>query len=312
MAAGASTATLTFAGDAGPLQQESKKAEAAVEGVGKSADSASDDMRKAQDETRELGSRLGDLGSATTGAVDALDTLAGGMQALADITDYSRERAQRLARAQNDVEQAHADSRQAAIDLEQSYVDLSQAENDLRQSALDVGQAEIDKKQAMLDAKKSGDEYADAVKKHGKNSDEAKQASLDLTQAQQDLKQADLDLTQAQTDANQAQVDGKQFTEDGKQAAIDAKDAQLNLNDAMHEANPPQLGTWAEQIGLVTPLLQAVVGVVSLVTAAQWLWNTSLLANPLTWIILGIIALVAIIVVIATKTTWFQDIWKAA
>jgi hypothetical protein len=49
----------------------------------------------------------------------------------------------------------------------------------------------------------------------------------------------------------------------------------------------------------------------SIATAAQWAWNSALLANPLTWIIIGIIALVAVIVLIATKTTWFQTAWKA-
>ena len=46
-------------------------------------------------------------------------------------------------------------------------------------------------------------------------------------------------------------------------------------------------------------------------TAAQWLWNIAQLASPTTWIILGIVALVAVIVLIATKTTWFQTIWEA-
>lgn len=46
--------------------------------------------------------------------------------------------------------------------------------------------------------------------------------------------------------------------------------------------------------------------------AAQWLMNTALLASPITWIIVGITALVAVIVLIATKTTWFKDAWNAA
>lgn len=45
-------------------------------------------------------------------------------------------------------------------------------------------------------------------------------------------------------------------------------------------------------------------------TAAQWLLNTAFLANPITWVVLAVVALVAIIVVIATKTTWFQTIWQ--
>lgn len=47
-------------------------------------------------------------------------------------------------------------------------------------------------------------------------------------------------------------------------------------------------------------------------TAVQWLLNVALTANPIGLIIVAIAALVAVIVLIATKTTWFQDIWKVA
>jgi len=46
--------------------------------------------------------------------------------------------------------------------------------------------------------------------------------------------------------------------------------------------------------------------------AAQWISNSAFLASPLTWIILGIIALVAVIVLIATKTDWFSKAWRAS
>lgn len=46
--------------------------------------------------------------------------------------------------------------------------------------------------------------------------------------------------------------------------------------------------------------------------AAQWLMNTALFASPVTWIIVGIIALIAIIVLIAKKTDWFSKGWRAA
>ncbi|MEU9654188.1 hypothetical protein AB0E00_35570 [Streptomyces sp. NPDC048110] len=45
--------------------------------------------------------------------------------------------------------------------------------------------------------------------------------------------------------------------------------------------------------------------------AAQWAMNSALLANPMTWVVLGVLALIAAIVLIATKTTWFQDTWDA-
>jgi len=43
---------------------------------------------------------------------------------------------------------------------------------------------------------------------------------------------------------------------------------------------------------------------------AQWLLNAALSANPIGLVIAGIVALVAVIVLIATKTTWFQTIWR--
>lgn len=45
-------------------------------------------------------------------------------------------------------------------------------------------------------------------------------------------------------------------------------------------------------------------------TAAKWAENAAWLASPITWIIVGIMAVIAAIVLIATQTTWFQDIWK--
>lgn len=44
---------------------------------------------------------------------------------------------------------------------------------------------------------------------------------------------------------------------------------------------------------------------------AQWLLNAALTANPIGLVIVAIAALIAIIVVIATKTDWFQRLWRA-
>lgn len=56
----------------------------------------------------------------------------------------------------------------------------------------------------------------------------------------------------------------------------------------------------------------------AIASAAQTIWNAeiwastaALLANPMTWVVIGIIALIAAIVLIATKTTWFQQAWSA-
>jgi hypothetical protein len=77
------------------------------------------------------------------------------------------------------------------------------------------------------------------------------------------------------------------------------------------------LGSIAATILLVNVGLKIYHGIMMVVRAAtlvwaavQWVLNLAFLANPITWIILGIIALIAVIVLIATKTTWFQTIWK--
>ncbi|MGW3421286.1 phage tail protein [Streptomyces phaeochromogenes] len=45
---------------------------------------------------------------------------------------------------------------------------------------------------------------------------------------------------------------------------------------------------------------------------ATWAWTAALLANPMTYVVLAIAALVVAIVLIATKTTWFQQLWDMA
>lgn len=44
--------------------------------------------------------------------------------------------------------------------------------------------------------------------------------------------------------------------------------------------------------------------------AGTWLMNTALLASPITWIVLGIIALIAIIVLLVRNVKFFGDIWR--
>jgi hypothetical protein len=57
---------------------------------------------------------------------------------------------------------------------------------------------------------------------------------------------------------------------------------------------------------------KAFTGVKAAGTAMQWLFNAALWASPITWIVIGILALIAVIVLIATKTDWFQQAWKWA
>ncbi|MEV6306485.1 hypothetical protein AB0M02_44255 [Actinoplanes sp. NPDC051861] len=264
------TLTLEFAGDADKLKRAAREANTAVDSVAQASRDAASQFSDTAQEASRFEQRMGNLGAATSGLTDAVDSLGGGLQAVADIQDYARDRAQRLARANVDVMQAQED--------------YNQALRDSKQAAIDADQAEVDLEQARLDQKTALKDYNAAVKEHGRNSDEAKQASIDL-------KQAGVDVKQAQEDAAQA-------TRDGTQANIDAKTAQVDLADAMHEAKPPELQGWADKLNLITPLLSALVGIVGLVTAAQWAFNASLLASPVTWIVLGIGVLIGAIVLL--------------
>ena len=46
--------------------------------------------------------------------------------------------------------------------------------------------------------------------------------------------------------------------------------------------------------------------------AAQRILNLAFLTSPITWIIIGIVALIAVIVLIARRTDWFSRAWRAA
>lgn len=86
---------------------------------------------------------------------------------------------------------------------------------------------------------------------------------------------------------------------------------------------------WADLAGGIAPLAEMlaqtkvatlaqaaagkVAGAASKVWAAgQFVLNSAFLTSPLTWIILAIVALIGVIVLIATKTDWFQKGWRAA
>ncbi len=276
--------TLTFAGDADKLSKASKDADQALAGVGDAALGAAKDMDKAAASADDQLDRMAKLSQVVDGTSTAIDDAAGAMQALADVQDAQRAASVKLERAINDVKQAQQD--------------LNQALGDGKQAANDATQAGVDYEQAQVDASVALKDYNAAVKEFGANSDEARQAQVDLKQAN--------------VDATQANLDHEQALRDGEQAMIDAKGATLDLSDAQHEANPPDFQVWADQLNMYAPLLSGLVGIMGLVAAAQWVWNIATAASPVVWIIAAVVALVAIIVLIATQTNWFADIWNAA
>lgn len=255
-----------------------------------------------------------DTAARSTGRLgDALDKAAGfgqnmsdGLSGVSDVTSsvsdimsYGETRAREYAQAQQDVEQATSDAAQAEADLRQATRDAAQAQIDGKQAALDVEQARLDQTEAQKELNK-------AIKEHGRNSAEAKQAEIDL-------KQAGIDLTQANEDAKQALEDGKQAQLDANQAKLDGKQANLDLASSQAElaTQSSALTKVSDWTGMLSGVLSGLVGIIGAVTAVQWAWNASLLANPITWVVIAIVALVAIIIVIATKTDWFSRLWNA-
>jgi hypothetical protein len=145
----------------------------------------------------------------------------------------------------------------------------------------------------------------------------------------------------------QAQKDYDEAVKEFGANSLEARAAQLALTEAQQAAEPPtKMEEWGEKLELLSPIIMGLVGVTDLLTlanmalsaswvktaagavasrvatiagtvatgvatAAQWLWNIALTANPIGLIILAIVALVGVIVLIATKTTWFQDLWQA-
>lgn len=229
---------------------------------------------------------------------DGLGAVASMADAVSDAMSYADRKAEELARAQDDVAQAAFDVKQAMQDMAQATRDATQADIDLKQAGIDVEQALVDKATAQAD-------YNKAVKEFGANSSEAKQAMVDM-------KQADLDLTQAQEDAKQAADDLAQAHLDAEQGAIDRTAAEHNLTAAQRElakqgSTLQKVSEWA---GMLSGILGGLVGIIGMVTAVQWAWNIAMTANPVGIIIMAVVALIAVIVLIATKTTWFQDLWN--
>jgi hypothetical protein len=114
-------------------------------------------------------------------------------------------------------------------------------------------------------------------------------------------------------------VGGALTTAFGENTAIGEFGAKMESASAvvMGFTGVMDLGVFATNNFKLASAAQAVqTGVTSAATktaaAAQWLMNTALLASPITWIVIGIVALIAVIVLIAKKTDWFSQAWRAS
>lgn len=122
-------------------------------------------------------------------------------------------------------------------------------------------------------------------------------------------------------------------TSDG--AANSAKIATASLDDQGARLGAVLLPAWTQFLSFVNtnvvpafgwlidniPLIGSVLGGLAVAllvvfapaiwgaVTATWAFTAALLANPLTWIVIGITALVGAIIWLATQTTFLQDVW---
>ena len=309
------------------------------------ADQAGDAMGDAAAEGGTLTDRMGDIGQAASGVMDAVGGAADALQSMSDMQDLSRQRAQRLKQVQVDVAQAYEDIRQAAINATQAVIDYDQGAVNGRQAAVDATQASLNLKLAQ-DAEADGKrDLSEAIAEYGRNSTEARDAQRAIEQAQIDGKNAAIELDQANLDGTQSLNEQAQALADGRQAVIENKQAYIDLSDAQHESKPPTvLAQWGETAGLVTPMINGVVGVIALaamaqgalnlatikstasmvaqkiaagagtiatgaMTGAQWLLNAAMAANPIGLVVIAIVALVAGFIYLWGHCEGFRKFW---
>lgn len=67
----------------------------------------------------------------------------------------------------------------------------------------------------------------------------------------------------------------------------------------------------ATGLGVLAGVIYSIVLATKIWTAVQTAFNIVMMMNPVGLIVLGIMLLIGVIVLIATKTTWFQDLWHA-
>jgi hypothetical protein len=186
-----------------------------------------------------------------------------------------------------------------------------------------------------------------SIQKYGKNSDQAKRAALGVESAQAGVTKAMGGAKVNLTDAAKAQATYSLILKDTKtaqgdfartsgglanQQRISAAEFQ-NMKATLGQALLPVLTQVFGFINsTVMPILtamsgflrdnatavQVVVGAIVAIIAVFKIWtlvvklmNIQLLASPWFWLVAAIVALVVVIVLIATKTTWFQQIWAA-
>jgi hypothetical protein len=76
--------------------------------------------------------------------------------------------------------------------------------------------------------------------------------------------------------------------------------------------NADSIGQFISVLGPIVGVFIAVIAAIKIWIAVQTVLNVVMTLNPIGLIIIAVAALIAIIVIIATKTTWFQRAWSAS
>lgn len=320
--------TLTFAGDSAQLEKTFDR-------VGESAKTMS---TKVGESTKAFSK----VGESTDAMATKASTASGAFGALSSGVDLSRLRALRHAEAiQKDADKlkdaadAAKDEADAVKDAEQEKLDaVKDAEKQKLDAVRDSVTARIDEleRSAKADGKISASERKkiDEAKEAGKAEIKAAEDSSDAqTKAAEKSADAAVKAAQAKVDAAQASADAKQKEADAAQKAatednkltialqagmlgFDALSGVTDLATLAFKGNIIQTGLSKVSIVAQTVASGAAKAATVAWTGVQWLLNAALDANPIGLVVIAIAALVAIIVVIATKTTWFQDIWRVS
>ena len=143
--------------------------------------------------------------------------------------------------------------------------------------------------------------------------------------------QATLDIATKNAAGSTGQFAREANTAAGAQEIANAKyeDAKAALGEkllpviAAVTSKLAELADWISKntqvVGIIVGVLGGLAAVVLVVNAALAAWNAIMVivnltiwSSPVFWIIAAIVALVAVVVLIATKTTWFQQIWDVA
>ncbi|MEV2236705.1 phage tail tape measure protein [Micromonospora sp. NPDC049891] len=77
------------------------------------------------------------------------------------------------------------------------------------------------------------------------------------------------------------------------------------------QRNSGWVGPLAAGLGVLAAIIGTIIVITKVWTAVQTALNVVMAMNPIGLVVLAVVALIAIIALIATKTTWFQTLWKA-